>query len=320
MRVIFFGTPALAVPTLDALCAHQDLRPLLVVSQPSRPVGRGRRVQDPPVVEAARRHGLEVEQPEKVKDPAFLDRLRELEPDVAVVVAFGQIFPRALLELPRHGCINVHASLLPRYRGAAPIQAAIANGDPTTGVTTMRMTRGLDTGPMLLERETSIGADETTPELGQRLARLGADLLVDTLRRLDAGTLVERQQDDAASSYAPRLDKSFGEVDWTRRAGSIRDLWRAVQPWPGMTSSLLGAPVKLVALEVRSASADPQAAGHPPGTVLGLVDGALVVVCGGDTLLGVERLQRPGKRAVTATDFVNGERLAAGASFGPPSS
>ncbi|MEM8934165.1 MAG: methionyl-tRNA formyltransferase [Acidobacteriota bacterium] len=316
MRVIFFGTPALAVPTLDALCGHEDLRPLLVVSQPSRPVGRGRRLQAPPVVEAAERHGIEVAQPEKVKAPEFLDRLRALEPDVAVVVAFGQIFTRKLLALPEHGCINVHASLLPKYRGAAPIQAAIANGDAETGVTTMRMTRGLDTGPMLLERRIPIDPDETSAQLGPRLATLGAELLIETLRRLEAGTLEDRPQDAYDASYASRLDKSFGEVDWSRPAAEIYNRWRAVQPWPGLHSTLLDKPVKLTA--VRPVPSD--GSDGTPGTVLGVVDGSLEVVCGDGTMLGVERLQRPGKRAVSATDFANGERLAEGVVFGDPAS
>ncbi|MEM9593994.1 MAG: methionyl-tRNA formyltransferase [Acidobacteriota bacterium] len=323
MRVIFFGTPDFAVPTLEALAAREDLRPALVVTQPGRPVGRGRRVRQPPVAVAAEGLGLPVAQPEKASSRVFVDRLRTLwgdedGPDAAVVVAFGQIFRRRLLELPRHGCINLHASLLPRYRGAAPIQAAVAAGDPVTGVTTMRMGRGLDTGPMLLKGELPIGDDETAPELAPRLAELGAGLMVETLRGLEAGTLEAEPQDDARSSYAPRLQRQDGEVDWRLDARRIYDRWRAYTPWPGLMGLLRDEPVKLVEGRPRPAiSKSPARAAEAPapGTVLGVRDGALEVSCGGGTIFGVERLQRPGKKALAAPDFANGERLRLGERF-----
>ncbi len=193
-RILFFGTPDFAVPTLAAL-VEAGWAPVRVVTQPSRPVGRGRGLQDPPVAAWARAHGLEVTQPERVRHPDFLAEAAALAPDVAVVVAFGQIFPRALLDLPRHGCVNLHASLLPRWRGAAPIQAAVAAGEARTGVATMRMEEGLDTGPILLEEETAIGPDETADELSRRLAELGGKLMVRTLHELEAGGLVPRPQD-----------------------------------------------------------------------------------------------------------------------------
>jgi methionyl-tRNA formyltransferase len=259
--------------------------------------------------------GLPLLRPEKVRDPAFLAELRAVvpAPDVAVVVAFGQIFPRALLDLPRHGCINLHASLLPRYRGAAPIQAAIAAGDTRTGVTTMQMEAGLDSGPILLQREVEIGADETAGELAPRLAEIGGALVVETLARLEAGDLVAHPQDAALATHVPRLRRESGAVDWSLSDRELYDRLRAYTPWPGLTAELHGRPVKLVA----AAPAATTATGgeSAPGTYLGLVDGRALVACAAGTALAIEQLQRPGKRAQSAADFVNGERLAVGERF-----
>jgi methionyl-tRNA formyltransferase len=309
--VVFFGTPEFAVPTLAALVAA-GRSPALVVTQPSKPAGRGQRSQDPPVARWARERGLTVVQPERVRQPEFLERMKELRPAAAVVVAFGQIFPKALLEIPEHGCINVHASLLPKYRGASPIQAAVAEGETRTGITTMLMEEGLDSGPILLQEETEIGPEETAGELAPRLAALGGDLLVRTLERLEEGTLAPRPQPAEGVTYAPRLTRESGRVDWTLPARAIADRGRAYTPWPGLTAILKGEPVKLV--RVRVLEGGPADAG--PGTFLGLRDGALAVACGDGSLLGVEELQRPARRALKAADFVNGERLHAGESFG----
>jgi methionyl-tRNA formyltransferase len=309
-RVLFFGTPDFAVPTLAALVAA-GRAPVRVITQPARPVGRGRRLQDPPVAAWARERGLEVAQPERVRDPQFLSEVAALAPDVAVVVAFGQIFPRALLDLPRHGCVNLHASLLPRWRGASPIQAAVAAGDAKTGVTTMLMEEGLDTGPILLQEETEIGPGETAEELARRLAGIGGRLMVRTLERLEQGDLEPRPQPAAGVTYAPRLTRDSGRVDWGLAAREIQDRLRAYTPWPGLTAELRGEPVKIVSAEPLDAAGN----GAAPGTVLGLRDGRLAVVCGGGGVLGVGELQRPGKRALPAADFVNGERLRAGESF-----
>ncbi|MEL7060238.1 MAG: methionyl-tRNA formyltransferase [Acidobacteriota bacterium] len=313
LRTIFFGTPALAVPTLDALHASGRHRPSLVVSQPSRPVGRGRTVRDPPVVRRARALELPIEQPETVRDVGFLDRLRALEPDVAVVVAFGQIFRKSLLALPRHGCLNLHASLLPRWRGAGPIQAAVAAGDETTGVTIMRMTRGLDAGPILLADEMAIEPHETAAELGPRLAERGAELMVEALDRLAAGELVEVEQDPEGVTLAPMLGREDGEVDWRLGAARLYDLWRAYQPWPGLTSRLGDRAVKLVEVALEDGAVE---LGQAPGTILGEAGDALRVACGGGTILRLLRLQRPGKRPVSGVDFRRGERLESGARFG----
>jgi methionyl-tRNA formyltransferase len=309
-RVLFFGTPEFAVPALAALTAA-GRAPVRVVTQPAKPAGRGRRPQDPPVAAWARERGLEVAQPERVRDPGFLAEAAALAPDVAVVVAFGQIFPRALLDLPRHGCVNLHASLLPRWRGASPVQAALAAGDTRTGVTTMLMEEGLDTGPILLQEETEIGPGETADELARRLAEMGGRLMVRTLEGLERGDLEPRPQPATRVTYAPRLKRDSGRVDWGLAAREIHDRLRAYTPWPGLTAELRGEPVKIVAAEILDAAGD----GAAPGTVLGLRDGRLAVACGGGSVLGLSELQRPGKRALRAADFVNGERLRTGESF-----
>jgi methionyl-tRNA formyltransferase len=316
-RILFFGTPEFAVPTLAALVAA-GRTPVRVVTQPARPAGRGRHPQEPPVALWAREHGIEVTSPERVRRPEFLAEAAALAPDVAVVVAFGQIFPRALLDLPRHGCVNLHASLLPRWRGASPIQAAVAAGDTRTGVTTMRMDEGLDTGPVLLEETVEIGPAETAGELSRRLAALGGPLMVRTLDLLAAGALVPRPQAAEGVTYAPRLSRDSGRVDWTLPARAIHDRLRAYTPWPGLTAGLRGEPVKIVAAEVLD---EPEGGmGEPagsaaPGALLGLRGGLLAVHCGGGGALGLAELQRPGKRALRAADFANGERLRPGESF-----
>jgi methionyl-tRNA formyltransferase len=323
-QLVFFGTPELAVPTLDALAASGRL-PAAVVTQPSRPAGRGQKPQDSPVARWALARGLPLLRPEKVRDLGFLAELRAVvpAPDVAVVVAFGQIFPRVLLDLPKHGCINLHASLLPRYRGAAPIQAAIAAGETRTGVTTMQMELGLDSGPILLQREVEIGPAETAGELAARLATIGGELMVETLEHLEAGDLKPRPQDAALATHVPRLTRESGAVDWSLPAPELYNRLRAYTPWPGLTAELAGRPVKLVGavpIALESGSLAGKMGGKSaPGTYLGLVDGRALVACGAGTpeaVLAIEQLQRPGKRAQGAADFVNGERLAVGQSFG----
>ncbi|HEX4964959.1 MAG TPA: methionyl-tRNA formyltransferase [Thermoanaerobaculia bacterium] len=309
-RILFFGTPEFAVPTLAALVAA-GRAPVRVVTQPARPAGRGQKPQDPPVARWAREHGLAVMQPERVREPAFLEEAAALAPGVAVVVAFGQIFPRALLDLPRHGCVNLHASLLPRWRGASPIQAAVAAGDARTGVTTMLMEAGLDTGPILLEEATEIAPEETAGELARRLADSGGALMVRTLQELERGGLVPRPQPAEGATYAPRLTRDSGRIDWSLTAPEIHHRLRAYTPWPGLTAELRGAPVKVVAA---AALADGDAEAGP-GTYLGVRDGRLAVACGAGTVLGLAELQRPGKRALRAADFANGERLLRGERF-----
>jgi methionyl-tRNA formyltransferase len=254
-----------------------------------------------------------VAQPERVRAPDFLDWLESFDPTTMVVVAFGQIFPERLLEMPAHGCINVHASLLPRHRGAAPIQAAIIAGDRVTGVTTMLMDQGLDTGPVLLQRELPIGPEETSGELAKRLAVAGGELLIETLERQEKNLLVPRNQDPAAATVARRLDRSDGIIDWQAKAQLIFNLLRGLTPWPGVSTTLRGQPVKVL----WGRPIDVVTSGNEgPGTFLGLVDGRLVISCGGGTGFGIERLQSPGRKPVTAEGFANGQRLAVGEQFG----
>lgn len=304
-RIVFFGTPEFALPSLDALVAA-GRPPVLVVAQPDRPAGRGRSLATPPVAERAREHGLPLEQPARIRDGSFLERLRELEPELAVVVAYGRIFPAALLELPTHGCLNVHASLLPRWRGAAPVQAAIAAGDRETGVTVMRMVEELDAGPVLATRRLEIGAAETAPELAARLATAGAELLIETIANLETGEVEAREQEEALATYAPPLDRHDGRVDWTLPAPQLFDRWRAFQPWPGLFAEIEGESVKLLRVEARTG--DPAAA---PGTVLE-VDEAVLVACGEGTALALLELQRPGRKALSAAEVARGLRLEAG--------
>jgi methionyl-tRNA formyltransferase len=317
--LVFFGTPDFAVPTLEALVAA-GRAPSLVVTQPSRPVGRASAPQAPPLARWAREHDLPLLQPERVRSPEFLAELRPLRPAIAVVVAFGQIFPRQLLDLPAHGCLNLHASLLPLYRGAAPIQAAIAAGDVRTGVTVMRMEEGLDSGPVLLQAETAIGLDETAGALSARLAAIGARLMVEALAGLERGDLVERPQDGARATLAPRLGRDSARADWSLPAAELANRWRAYSPWPGLTAELRGAPVKLSrvsgAFENPAAAGLLGAAGAPePGTFLALTPAGIVVAGGGGTVLAIAELQRPSRKAQPARDFVNGERLRPGERF-----
>lgn len=308
--LIFFGTPEFAVPTLRALAAT-ELRPALVVSQPSRPAGRGRRLTEPPVVVAARELEIPFEQVERVKDAVFLDRLRALSPEIAVVVAFGQIFPRALLELPRRGCVNLHASLLPRWRGAAPIQAAIRAGDSASGVTTMVMEAGLDSGPILLERRTPIGAAEGAEELAARLAELGAELMVETLRGLARDAIVPRRQDPAAVTFAAKITREDARASWELPASAIERAVRAFRPWPGVELPFGGEAVKLLVV-----SAVDGVAHESPGTVTAVRGDELEVAAGESSRLVVRRAQRPGRGPVSGGELARALALARGSELG----
>jgi len=300
MRLVFLGTPAFAVPTLERAVAagHQVLE---VVTQPDRPRGRGQKDAPPPVKQAAERLGLAVYQPERVRRPEAVERLRMLAPDAMVVVGYGQIIPQSVIDIAPLGILNVHASLLPKYRGAGPIQWAVVNGETHTGVTIMRIDAGLDTGDMLLKRETAIGPDENAVELGRRLAGMGADLLVEALDGLAAGTIVPEKQDASQATYAPMLKKEDGRIDWSQPAAAIHNRVRGLQPWPGAYTGLRGH-----TLHIWRARPAEIASGSPPGALAGVKP--LVVACGTGGLELLE-LQLEGRKRLPAAEFANGQRL-----------
>ena len=262
LRIVFCGTPAFALPSLQHLIAQPDFRVEAVITQPDRPSGRGGQLSIPPVKAAALESGIPLYQPERIKADAAYDFLRQIAADVVVIIAYGQIISHRLLDLPRLGWINVHASLLPKYRGAAPINWAVIGGETRTGVTTMQVNAGLDTGPILLTGETEIGADETAPELAARLAEMGAPLLVETLRKLDAGTITGRTQDDSQATLAPLLKKEDGRIDWSQSAQAVYNRIRGLQPWPGAFTLFRG---KTCRLWGRPA---PQMKSGAPGAIL----------------------------------------------------
>jgi methionyl-tRNA formyltransferase len=282
-----------------------------VISQPDKPAGRGQQLHAPPVKQLAEQHGVPIAQPVRVKTDELPALLRGWMPDLAVVAAYGRILPRAVLELPRLGCINVHASLLPKYRGAAPIQWALLRGETTTGVTIMRMNERMDEGDILLQRSTSIGAAETYGALQRRLAELGAAALMEALSALHEGTLRATVQDDAAATYAPMIRKADGAIEWSLAAHDIACRVRAFNPWP---SAFTVHRSRLLKIHRASALGDPTAAA--PGTVLA-VD-AVIAVATGAGVLAIEELQLEGKRALSAREFARGGGVAVGDRLGPP--
>ena len=309
MRVVFLGSGSFAIPSFEAvLDAGHDVRAL--VTQPDREKGRGRALSPPPLKPVAEARGVPVLQPRRVREPAVVETLRGFAPDVQIVVAYGQILPRTLIDVPPLGTVNVHASLLPRLRGAAPIQWAVALGEAETGVTTMRIDEGLDTGPTLLARSTPIGAHETAADLEPRLARLGAALLIDTLAGLEAGTLRPVAQDPGLATLAPLLRKEQGRVDWTQSALDIERRIRGFHPWPGTTAALEGRAVKLLA-----ARPEPPGDAAPPGTVAALRPDGVLVACGAGSRLLVTVVQPESRRPMPAAAFAAGARLRPGARF-----
>jgi methionyl-tRNA formyltransferase len=305
MRVVFMGTPGFAVPSLDALArAGHEL--LAVVAQPDRPAGRGQALREPATKAWARARGVPVLQPEKVRDGRLAAELSALGPDVVCVAAYGRILGKDLLGLAPHGAINVHGSLLPRHRGAAPIQWAIANGDPETGVTIMQMDEGLDTGDMLLQRALPIGPEDTAETLAPRLAALGGDALCEALRLAEAGELVPVRQDPSLATLAPILTKDDGRVDWTAPAATIAARLRGFQPWPGAWTRLDGKVLKVLEATCEDARAD--AATWVPGTATVVAGRGLAVSCAYPTVLLVSRVQLEGKAPQPAVDFANGLR------------
>ena len=318
MRIVFCGTPQFAVPTLKHLLTQPDFEIAGVITQPDRPRGRGQELSFSPVKQVAKAAHLPVHQPEKIRAPGAQELLKQLSPDCVVIIAYGQIIPAGLLSIPTYGWINLHASLLPKYRGAAPINWAIVNGETRTGVTTMRIDAGMDTGDMLLQREIEIGPTETAPELALRLSELGAPLMAETLRRLVEGTIVPRPQNHAEASYAPMLKKEDGRIDWNRSAREIYNRMRGLAPWPGAYTTFRGQACHVLGEPVsKGVGADLPARGIgvAPGTLF-REKNELFVMCGDATVLRVVAVKVEGRNQVSASEFANGARLKAGERFG----
>ncbi len=312
LRVVFMGTPDIACPTLQALASSPDFQVIAAVVQPDKPKGRDLKLQPPPVKELALRLGLPVLQPERARNETFLAQLRELRPDLVVVLAYGQILPQALLDIPPHGCLNIHTSLLPRWRGAAPIQWAILEGDAQTGTTIMRMDAGLDTGGIVTTRPTPIGPDDTAQTLHDRLATLGAELLVETLPRYVRGELPPQPQPAEGITYARKLAKEDGRLDWSQPATVLHRRLRAFTPWPGTFTFLPGEPRPQLLKVWRAELA---AGVGLPGEVLAADKSGLVVACREGALRLLE-LQREGARRLAVADYLAGHPIAAGQRLG----
>jgi methionyl-tRNA formyltransferase len=318
LKIVFCGTPAFALPTFRQLLGQSDFQIPGVVTQPDRPRGRGQAMASSAVKGAAVAAGIPVFQPERIRTEEGLEYFRALAPDVVVIIAYGQIIPQRLIDIPRLGWINLHGSLLPKYRGAAPIHWAVANGETRTGLTTMRIDAGVDTGPWLLKYETRIGLDETSPELYERLAEAGAPLMVDTLRGLENGSLTATPQDNSLATLAPPLKKEDGKIDWSFAAQKIYDRLRGFKPWPGTFSSFRGKACQLwgkPAAEADSAGSGRALSGAAPGSLFA-VGHRLFAACGGATVLEIESIRIEGKKRMAIRDFLNGAHLKAGERFG----
>ena len=311
LRVVFFGSPHFALPSLEALLQRHEV--VMVVAQPDKPAGRGMRVKAPPVAQRARELGRELWQPTKLRgDQTFLTRLAELAPDVGVTAAYGRILPPKLLDIPRHGVLNVHASLLPKYRGAAPIQWALISGEEETGVSIMQTEEGLDTGPVRLQRRTRVAPDEDAASLSARLSRLGAEALTEALDLLAEGTLPLTPQDDAQATLAPLLKAEDGHVRWADSARAVHDRFRGVSMWPGTSFESGGERVKVTAV---APLPNRRTDGSEPGTVLEVGPEGLVVAAGSGAVL-LEAVKPAGGREMAARDWANGREVGRGARLG----
>lgn len=326
LKVIFCGTPAFALPSLRKLIAQPDFQIVGVVTQPDRPRGRGKEVASSPVKETAVAAAIPVYQPQKIRAEDSYEYFCNAAPDVVVIIAYGQIIPARLIEIPRLGWINLHGSLLPKYRGAAPIHWAIAGGETSTGLTTMRIDSGLDTGPTLLKYETEIAPDETAPELYVRLAEAGAPLIVETLRELASGAITPRPQDNSQATLAPPLEKEDGRINWWLPAQQIYNRIRGFQPWPGAFTTFRGKQCAVWGKPAQAATAPgtsphsapttaAQADRETPGTIR--TSGVYVdVACGEPTALRLEFVQLEGRNKISASEFANGARLQPNERFG----
>jgi len=309
LRIVYFGTPAFAVPPLQALLASKH-HVLAVVSQPDRPKGRGHQLQPTPTKEVAALHTIPVLQPTRLKDPAFLQSIRDLAPDLGVVAAFGRILPDDLLAIPRLGMINVHASILPRYRGAAPIQRAVLAGDEETGVTIMQVVSELDAGPMLAVTPVPIAPDATSGDVEAVVAAAGAPLLIRVVDRLSQGAVTATPQDPTLVTFAPKITKEEGAIDWNRPARDVHNTVRGLQPWPLASAHLDG---KRYVIRRTSVGADTTS--EPPGTIVEAHGERVAVAAGGGTVVRILEIQPEGRRSMTARDFLAGHHLLPGARF-----
>ncbi|HEY0873957.1 MAG TPA: methionyl-tRNA formyltransferase [Vicinamibacterales bacterium] len=306
LRIVFFGTPEFAVPGLRALI--ESRHPVVaLVSQPDRPKGRGQKLQPTPTKAVAEAAGIPVLQPTRLKDESFVETLRSFSPDLGVVAAYGRIIPDVVLAVPRLGMINIHASLLPKYRGAAPVHRAVIGGDSETGVTIMRLVTELDAGPMLATARVPISPDERTPDVERALAQAGAELVVEVVDQLSEGTATEVPQDHAAATYANKIERHEGTIDWSLPAARIHDLVRGLQPWPLVSASLDGHRILLH----RTAVTDERSSAEP-GTIVTAANGVLAVATADGRVLRILELQPEGKRVMSARDFLAGRRVEAG--------
>lgn len=308
MNVVFMGTPEFAVPTLEKLIENHHV--MAVVTQPDKQKGRGKKVSFPPVKESAMKHGISVLQPVKARDEEFIEHLEELNPDVIVVVAYGQILPERILKIPEYGCINVHGSLLPKYRGAGPIQWAVLNGEKETGITTMYMEKGLDTGDMIDKAVISLDEKETSGTLHDKLMVLGADLLIETLSKLEDGTAVRTKQIDEDSTYAPMLSKEMGRIDFTKSAAQIEQWVRGLNPWPSAYTELEGKTMKIWDADAVDYDGDGR-----PGTVVEVTKKQIVVACG-ENALALNEIQLSGKKRMAVQAFLAGSKVETGTVLG----
>ena len=313
MKIIFMGTPDFSVGPLEALieAGHEIL---LVVTQPDKKKGRGKEVQYPPVKECALKHGIEVFQPIKIKTEDAVSKLKEYDADVFVVVAFGQLLSQEILDMPKYACINIHASLLPKYRGAAPIQRVIIDGEKETGVTTMRMDVGLDTGDMMLKEAVTIDEKETGESLHDKLSAVGSSLIVKTLDLLEKDEITYEKQDDSLSCYAKMLNKELGHIDWNKSAVEIERLIRGLNSWPSAYTSFQGKNLKLWEADVRNQE-DDTSQSATPGMVVGVTKEEIVVACGSGVLV-LKELQLEGKKRMTTKEFLLGRSMEIGTVLG----
>ncbi len=299
MRILFMGTPDFAVPCLKALIEN-NYEICGAVTQPDKPKGRGHKLTPPPVKECAISHNIPVFQPETLKNEAFLEELKNLAPDIIIVVAYGKILPKYIIDYPKYGCVNVHGSLLPSYRGAAPIQRCVINGEKETGVTTMLMDEGLDTGDMLLCEKTPIGEYETAGELFDRLSFIGADVLIKTLEKIKDGTIQRIPQDDLKSTYAAMITKETGKIDWGKSAPEIFSLVKGTNPYPAAWTIYKGEVLKIFACKIGNKCT------KKPGEIMGIKDKMLEVACGDKTSLLISDVQLFGKKRMSVESFLNG--------------